>query len=67
MAKQNQPNQFDRAKFVSKEEMIENTEENIREAEVSMEFAFPEELENLKDKNERRKHAIQRMKDEPLT
>lgn len=54
-------------KFVSKEEMIRNTEENIREAEISMEFAGEEELEHLQEKNERRKHAIQRMKDEPLS
>ena len=54
-------------KFVSKEEMINNTKDNMREAEISMEFAGEEELENLQEKNERRKHAIQRMKNEPLT
>lgn len=54
-------------KFVSKEEMINNTKDNMQEAEISMEFAGEEELENLQEKNERRKHAIQRMKNEPLT
>ena len=54
-------------KFVSKEEMINNTKDNMREAEISMEFAGEEELENLQEKNERRKHEIQRMKNEPLT
>lgn len=54
-------------KFVSKEEMINNTRDNMREAEISMEFAGEEELENLQEKNERRKHAIQRMKNKPLT
>ncbi|WP_255507975.1 small acid-soluble spore protein Tlp [Lysinibacillus sp. BW-2-10] len=54
-------------KFVSKQEMIENTLDNMREAEISMEFAGEEELENLQEKNERRKHAIQRMKNEKLT
>ena len=54
-------------KFVSKEQMINNTKDNIREAEISMEFAGEEELENLQEKNERRKHEIQRMKNEPLT
>ncbi|MDI7744137.1 spore protein Tlp [Lysinibacillus fusiformis] len=54
-------------KFVSKEEMINNTKDNMREAEISMEFAGEEELENLQEKNERRKHAIQRMKNEPLS
>lgn len=42
--------------------MIENVEENIQEAEISMEFAGPEERENLEEKNERRKHSIDRMK-----
>jgi len=54
-------------KFVSKEEMINNTKDNMREAEISMEFAGEEELENLQEKNESRKHAIQRMKNEPLS
>jgi len=54
-------------KFVSKKEMIENTKDNMREAEISMEFAGEEELENLQEKNERRKHAIQRMNNEPLS
>ncbi|HWK21471.1 MAG TPA: hypothetical protein VNS08_00410 [Ureibacillus sp.] len=54
-------------KFVSKEEVINNTLDNMREAEISMEFAGEEELENLQEKNERRKHAIQRMKNKPLT
>lgn len=42
--------------------MIENAEENIREAEISMEFAGPEERENLEEKNERRKHSVDKMK-----
>ena len=42
--------------------MIENTKENIREAEISMEFAGPEERENLEEKNERRQHSIDKMK-----
>lgn len=41
--------------------MIENTKENIDDAEMGMEFAFPEERENLKDKNARRRTAINRM------
>lgn len=54
-------------KFISKETIIKNTEENIRESEIGLEFGLPEERENIKDKNERRKHAIQRMKNEPLS
>ena len=53
-------------KFISKKTVIENTLENMREAKMNMEFAGEEELENLQEKNERRKHAIQRMKGEPL-
>lgn len=41
--------------------MIENTKENIDDAEMGMEFAFPEERENLKDKNARRRTAINQM------
>lgn len=45
--------------------MVENTEENIEEAEVSMEFAADsEELENLEDKNSRRRQAIYNMKEQ---
>jgi small acid-soluble spore protein (thioredoxin-like protein) len=45
--------------------MIENTKENIHEAEISMEFAAdPEELENLEEKNARRKTAIDRMNEQ---
>ena len=46
----------------SVEKMIENTKQNIEEAEISMEFAGPEERENLEEKNERREHSIDRMK-----
>lgn len=49
---------------LSIDRMIENTEENIREAEISMEFAGPEERENLEEKNERRKHSIDKMKEQ---
>lgn len=41
--------------------MIENTKENIDDAEMGMEFALPEEQENLKDKNARRRTAINQM------
>ena len=43
---------------LSLEKMIENTKENIEEAEVSMEFASPEELANLEDKNAHRRTSI---------
>lgn len=41
--------------------MIKNTKENMQEAEVSMEFASPEELEHLEEKNAHRKTAIAQM------
>ena len=48
---------------LSLEKMIENTEENIQEAEISMEFAEDElERENLEEKNARRQHSIEKMK-----
>ena len=46
---------------LSREKMIENAKENIKEAEFSMEFADTEELENLKDKNAHRRTEIARM------
>ena len=44
--------------------MIENTKENMEEAEISKEFAFPEELENLEEKNARRKTAIAQLEEQ---
>lgn len=44
--------------------MIENTKENIEEAEISMEFAHPDELENLEEKNSRRRQSITQMEEQ---
>ncbi|MER2106111.1 MAG: spore protein Tlp [Solibacillus sp.] len=41
--------------------MIKNTKENIEQAEISKEFALPEELENLEEKNAHRKRSVQVM------
>ena len=49
---------------LSHERMIENTKENIEEAEISMEFATPEELENLEDKNAHRRTSIAQMEEQ---
>ena len=46
--------------------MIENTQKKLQEAEVSMEFASPEEREMIKNKNERRKQSIKAMKEEMI-
>ncbi|WP_431027034.1 spore protein Tlp [Lysinibacillus sp. LZ02] len=44
--------------------MIENTKENIKEAEISMEFANPEELENIERKNSHRRQSIAQMEEQ---
>lgn len=45
--------------------MIDNTKENIEEAEISMEFAEDElERENLEDKNARRRTSITLMEEQ---
>ena len=49
---------------LSLEKMIENTKENIEEAEISMEFAGAEELENLEDKNAHRRTSIAQMEEQ---
>lgn len=45
-------------------DMIENTQSKLKEAEISMEFASPEERQMLQDKNEKRKQSIQAMEEE---
>ncbi|BDH63168.1 hypothetical protein MTP04_32980 [Lysinibacillus sp. PLM2] len=45
-------------------DMIENTEAKLQEAEISMEFASPEERNMLSQKNERRRNSIEAMKKE---
>lgn len=44
--------------------ILENTKENIKEAEISKEFALPEELENLEEKNARRRTAIAQLEEQ---
>ncbi|MEG0383277.1 hypothetical protein [Solibacillus cecembensis] len=41
--------------------MIKNTKANMEEAEIGMEFAMPEELEHLQEKNARRKRSVEIM------
>lgn len=45
-------------------EMIDNTKENIEEAEFSMEFATPDQLENLEEKNALRRQSVVQMKEQ---
>ncbi|RTQ95058.1 small acid-soluble spore protein Tlp [Lysinibacillus telephonicus] len=63
--KSKQPNPDNRFNNVERlHDMIENTQKKLQEAEVSMEFANPEEREVIKHKNERRKQSIKAMKEE---
>lgn len=65
MKYQNTPNPDNRANNVERlHDMIENTEKKIQEAEISAEFANPEERTWIKEKNERRKQSIDAMKEE---
>lgn len=65
MSRKTQPNPDDRSNNVERlQSMIQNTEKNYQEAEVSMEFAGPEEQREIKEKNERRKHSIEGMREE---
>lgn len=65
MPKEKQPKPDNRQNNVERlHDMIENTESKFQEAEISMEFASPEERNMLKNKNERRKQSIDAMKQE---
>lgn len=69
MSNQNTPNPDDRSNNVERlKAMAQNTKKNIEEAEISMEFAGPEEARKIKEKNDRRNKAIDafmaEMKDE---
>ena len=45
-------------------EIIRNTEDNLQEAEISKEFADLEQKVEMSQKNERRKQAIEVLKEE---
>lgn len=65
MAKQNRPNPDDRTDNVEKlQTMVQNTIENIEEAQDTLQFATPEEREQIEAKNHRREESIQAMRDE---
>ncbi|WP_409509727.1 small acid-soluble spore protein Tlp [Bacillus spizizenii] len=60
-----QPNPDDRSDNVEKlQDMIQNTIENIEEAEESMEFASGEDKQRIKEKNERREQSIEAFRNE---
>jgi small acid-soluble spore protein (thioredoxin-like protein) len=59
------PNPDDRSDNVEKlQDMVQNTIENIEEAEETMQFASPEEREKIREKNKRREEAIAAMRAE---
>ncbi|MFB0636123.1 small acid-soluble spore protein Tlp [Bacillus rugosus] len=60
-----QPNPDDRSDNVEKlQDMVQNTIENIEEAEASMEFASGEDKQRIKEKNERREQSIEAFRNE---
>jgi small acid-soluble spore protein (thioredoxin-like protein) len=63
--KQNNPKPDDRSDNVEKlQEMVQNTIENMEEAEATMEFASDEERREIEAKNERRRESIESMRAE---
>lgn len=59
MLEKNRPNEDDRSDNVEKlQNMIENTLQNINEAEDRMEWATNREKDQIEAKNKRRKEAI---------
>ncbi|AKI92259.1 small acid-soluble spore protein Tlp [Bacillus subtilis] len=60
-----QPNPDDRSDNVEKlQDMVQNTIENIEEAEASMEFASGEDKQRIKEKNTRREQSIEAFRNE---
>ncbi|MCU9593978.1 small acid-soluble spore protein Tlp [Caldibacillus thermolactis] len=65
MAYHNQPNPDDRSDNVEKlQNMVQNTIENIHEAEASMKTASEEQKRQIEAKNERRRESINAMREE---
>ena len=59
------PNPDDRSDNVQKiKRIIKNTEENLHEAEISMEFSNPSDRRMIEEKNERRKQSMESLKAE---
>ncbi|MGM7723113.1 small acid-soluble spore protein Tlp [uncultured Metabacillus sp.] len=65
MANQNRPNPDDRSDNVEKlQSMVQNTIENIEEAQDTLQFASPEERERIEAKNARREESIHALREE---
>lgn len=65
MSNSKHPKPDDRSNNVEKiRDIVRNTEDNFREAEISMEFADSTQREMMKEKNERRKQSLETLKEE---
>lgn len=65
MPKNHQPKPDDRSDNVEKlQNMVQNTIENMHEAEESMRFASEDQKQQIQEKNKRRKEAIEGMRAE---
>ena len=59
------PKPDDRSNNVERiREIVQNTEENLHEAEISMEFTDPAQRAEISAKNARREQSIEALKDE---
>jgi small acid-soluble spore protein (thioredoxin-like protein) len=65
MAYNNQPKPDDRSDNVEKlQNMVQNTIQNIHEAEASMKTASDEQKQQIEAKNERRRQSIESFREE---
>ncbi|MEN2768161.1 small acid-soluble spore protein Tlp [Ornithinibacillus xuwenensis] len=65
MSDKKQPNPDNRKNNVERlHDMIENTQQKLQDAEMSLEHASPDEQEIIKRKNKNRKKSIEAMKEE---
>ena len=65
MTKHTRPNPDDRSDNVEKlQSMVQNTIENIEEAQDTLQFANPEERERIEAKNLRREESINALRNE---
>ncbi|WP_375540678.1 small acid-soluble spore protein Tlp [Virgibacillus saliphilus] len=63
--KNHQPKPDDRSDNAEKlQDMVQDTMQNLEEAQDTMEFSSGEDKEKIKAKNERREKAIEGMRDE---
>jgi len=65
MPRDHQPKPDDRSDNVEKlQDMVQNTIENIEEAEETMRYASGQDKQNIREKNKKREEAIEGMRAE---